>query len=318
MKEMLLTRLSGFFFLAGFVMLTGCGNNNGSQQNRDTPTSGHTRMEADDSYKLLVDAELYPFQAMYAEAKIDVTCKNEADVLNDFMKDSVRCIIVNRPLTKENEQFLQTQQVVARTNTIAYDAVALIVNRQNPDSNFFYDRIQDIFTGKITTWKQLNPKSKLGNIAVVFDNYKSSNPRYFKEKFSLEKLPQACYAVNNNEEVINFVESHKEAMGIISVNWISDKADSISQLFLHRISVAGISPPGTVDPNTSFYQPYQAYIKQGTYPFTREVYCINRESYPGLGYGFTSFIAGPQGQLIVEHSGLLPATMPVRIVEIKH
>ena len=315
---MQLSPLSGFFFLAGLVIFTGCGNNRKGEQNRDTPTSGHTRIEADDSYKLLIDAELYTFLSFYPEAKIDVNYKTEADVLNDFLKDSVRCIVVNRKLTKENEDNLQTQQIITRTNTIAYDAVALIVNKLNPDSNLFYDRIQDIFTGKITTWSQLNPKSKIGNIAVVFDNYKSSNPRYFKEKFSLEKLPPSCYAVTNNEEVINFVESHPEALGIISVNWISDKADSVTQLFLHRVSVAGISPPGTVDPNTNFYQPYQAYIKQGTYPFTREVYCINRESYAGLGYGLTSFIAGPQGQLIVEHAGLLPATMPVRIVEIKH
>ena len=102
------------------------------------------------------------------------------------------------------------------------------------------------------------------------------------------------------------------------MNWISDKNDTVTMHFLKRVKVAGISTAGNNDPNTTFYKPYQAYIAEGFYPFTREVYCINRQSYAGLGYGFTSFIAGPQGQLIIVHTGLVPATMPVRLVEIKH
>ena len=308
---------TGLWIAASLLLFTACG---GSEKKTvmDTPTSGHIKMESDDSYQLLTDAELFTFESLYADAKIDPFYKNETDIFNDFLKDSVRCIIVNRQLTKNEEQFLNSQQIIPRSLKIAYDAIALIVNRKNPDTNFFFDRIADIFKGKISRWDQIHPGSKLGEISVVFDNFKSGNPRYFREKFNMDKLPGNCYAVNNNDEVINFVEKHMNVIGVISVNWISDKADTVSQHFLQKITVAGISSPGTIDPNTSFYRPYQAYIKLGTYPFTREVYCINRETYAGLGYGFTSFVAGPQGQLIVLHSGLVPATMPVRIVEIKH
>jgi phosphate transport system substrate-binding protein len=105
---------------------------------------------------------------------------------------------------------------------------------------------------------------------------------------------------------------------VIGVNWISNKADSLSNKFLQQIKVIGIAIEGDNDPGTKFYKPYQAYIAEGSYPFTRDVYCINRQTYTGLAYGFSSFIAGEKGQLIVLHSGLVPAAMPVRIVEIKH
>ncbi|MCX6249231.1 MAG: substrate-binding domain-containing protein [Bacteroidetes bacterium] len=311
-----------FTFIAGgllvfLMMLTGC-NGNVKKKATDTPTSGTVKIGVDDSYKLLADAEIFTFQSFYSEAKIDTICRPETDILNAFLKDSVSMMIVNRPLTKEEEQNLNAKQIIPRTLKIAYDAVALIVNNENPDSNLFYDHIASIFQGKIDNWKQINPKSKLNELKIVFDNFKSGIPRYFREKFLVSKLPANCFAVHNNEEVIDFVEKNKNAIGMISVNWVSDRSDTVTIRFLKKVKIAGISTPGTADPHTDFYQPYQAYIAKKIYPFIREVYCINRQTYVGLAYGLTSFIAGSQGQLIVLHSGLVPATMPVRVVEIKH
>jgi len=304
---------SVFIFL---LLFTGC-NSNVNKKITDTPTSGTVRIGIDDSYKLLAEAEIFTFQSFYPDAKIDTICRPETDILNAFLKDSVSMMIVNRTLTKEEEQNLNAKQIIPRTLKIAYDAVALIVNNENPDSNLFYDHIANIFQGKIDNWKQINPASKLDQLKIVFDNFKSGIPRYFREKFLVSKLPPTCFSVQNNEQVIDFVEKNKNAIGVISVNWVSDKADTVTIRFLKKVKIAGISTPGTADPRTDFYQPYQAYIAKKIYPFIREVYCINRQTYAGLSYGFTSFIAGSQGQLIVLHSGLVPATMPVRVVEIK-
>ena len=49
-----------------------------------------------------------------------------------------------------------------------------------------YNTIKDIFLGKIKTWKEINEKSKLGDISVIFDNNKSGNIRYFKELFEIK------------------------------------------------------------------------------------------------------------------------------------
>ena len=53
-----------------------------------------------------------------------------------------------------------------------------------------YNTIKDIFLGKIKNWKEINPKSELGDIRVIFDNKKSGNIRYFKEQFDIkDSLP---------------------------------------------------------------------------------------------------------------------------------
>ena len=312
----MISRLPGFFIICG-ILLSGCG---GSPKTTDTdsPTSGKFKIGIDDSYSLLIDAELYTFQSLYQYAKVDTISRSETDIFNAFMKDSVSLIVVSRKLTSDEEKHLNSIQVFPKTTKIAYDAVAFILNRENPDSTLFYDQVRNIFEGKIKTWKEINPASKLKNLQIVFDNYKSCNTRYFREKFNLQKLPGTCFAVHNNAEVINYVEKNKEAIGVISVNWVSDKADTVSHSFLKRVKIVGISAPGHTDPKGGFYTPHPAYIAEGFYPFTREVYCINRQVYIGLAYGISSFIAGEKGQLIVLHSGMVPASMPVRLVEIKH
>lgn len=297
------------------LLISGCGGHDPLKET-DTPTSGIIKVGADDSYRLMMEAEIYTFESLYKYSRIDTVFGSEADIFNAFLKDSLPLMVVNRKLTPEEEDFLKQEQIYPKTTRVAYDAIAFIVNRENPDSNLFYESIRDLFSGKISRWNEINPKSGLGEVKVVFDNYKSSNPRYFREKFSIDSLPATCYAMNNNNEVIGFVERNPNAIGVVSVNWISDPEDSVSNNFLKRVTVAGISNEGN-QPDGPFYQPYQAYILQGDYPFTREVFCINRQTYRGLAHGLSAFIAGDKGQLILLRSGMVPATMPVRLVEVK-
>jgi len=308
------SRITGVVFL---FFLASCGGGNPGQKT-DNPTSGKIKVGIDDSYRLLLDTEIYTFESLYKYAKIDPVYGSEGDIIDLFMKDSVPLMILNRKLTTDEEKYLTSRQFIPKTTLIAFDGIVFIVNNANPDTNLFYDKIEGIFKGEIKTWKEVNPKSKLGELKVVFDNFKSGNPRYFREKFNLSTLPPSCFAVNSNADVISFVEKNPSAIGIISVNWISDKADTVSNNFLNRVKIAGVSTPGNNDPSANFYRPYQAYIAQGDYPFTRNVYSINRQTYHGLAFGLSSFIAGEKGQLIVLRSGMVPAAMPVRIVQIKH
>jgi phosphate transport system substrate-binding protein len=296
-------------------LLTGC---IGQKATDETTTRGNIKIAVDESYKLLMDTEVFTFQSLYPDAKINAIITNEFDAVNLLLQDSVRLIVISRQLTKAEDDQLKSKQFIARNTKIAFDALAFIVNKDNPDSNLRFDQIRDIFSGKISKWSQINKNSKLEGINVVFDNAKSGNPRYVKEKFKIaDNFPSNCFAVKSNEEVVNYIKNNKNGLGIISVNWISDSQDTISNKFLQQIIVAGISEEGDIEGYGPFMKPYQGYIAEGSYPFTRDVYTICREPYAGLGTGFASFVAGDQGQRIVRRSGLVPAQIPIRLVEIK-
>jgi phosphate transport system substrate-binding protein len=299
------------------ITVSSCNTGNSPATIDETPTHGNIKIGVDQSFQLLTDTEIYTFESIYPHASITPQYKPELDILNDFLNDSVRLIITCRKLTTDEEKFLKSNQIVPRTTKIAYDALAFIVNKNNPDSLIRYDIIKDLFTGKINNWNQINPKSKSRPIKIVFDNNKSANVRYIREKYGItEKLPENCYAVDSNQQVINYVEKNVEAIGLLSVNWISDKHDSVSHSFLNRIRVVAIS--SEYDPEGyDYYKPYQAYVADKSYPFVRDVYLISRETFSGLGSGFAAFVAGDKGQRIILKSRLVPATMPVRLIQIK-
>jgi phosphate transport system substrate-binding protein len=289
----------------------------GQKGTNETPTRGNIKIVSDESFQPLIETETYTFTHLYTNAKIKPVFKPEYDVINDFMNDSVKVIVTSKKLTDSQIQFLRDTLIIARTSSYAYDALALITNRENHDTLVKYNAIKDIFLGKIKTWKEVNENTKLGDISVIFDNTKSGNIRYFKELFEIkDTLGKNFFAVNNNSEVINYVSKNPNALGIISVNWISDKKDSLTMSFINKINVIAVSQQYVNDGN--YYRPHQGFIYDKSYPFVREIYLISRETFSGLGSGFINWACAEQGQRVVLKSGLVPATMPIRLVQIKH
>jgi len=305
-----------FSAVFAFIILAGCGRNNGKIT--ETTTAGNIKIAVDEAYQLLFDTEIDTFQSLYKYAKINPLYKSEGEALDLFMKDSVRFVVMSRKLTAAEDQILRNNKYIPKTEKICYDAIAFIINKDNPDSLLLYSNIKDIFTGKITKWTDIDPKSPLGNIVVVFDNNKSGNTRLIKDTLELKNnFPSNCFAVKSNPEVLNYIEKNKNAMGIISVNWISDKNDSVSHRFLKNMRVVSVGSLANTDGTGDYWKPYVGNIADCSYPFSRAVYIINRETFTGLGTGFVSFITHDKGQRIILKSGLLPATMPVRYIQTK-
>jgi phosphate transport system substrate-binding protein len=291
-----------------------CTNYSEKQINKESVTRGNIKIAVDEAYQLLADSEIVVFESLYKYANITAINASEDSILKLYMADSVRLMITSRKLTSNEEAFLRDNLIIARTTRIAWDAIAFVVNKSNPDKNLRYNTIRDIFEGKVESWKEINPKSKQGNIRVVFDNQGSANLRFIMSRFGITTLPDICYSAGSNPGVIDYVEQHPDAIGIMSVNWVSDPDDSITHAFLSRVNVAAITPD-VYSEGDDFYTPHPGYIADKSYPFIREVYAISRESISGLGSGFIQFVAGDKGQRIILKMGMLPATMPIRLIQ---
>lgn len=276
----------------------------------DTPTTGHIKISVDETFYPVFDSELAVFHSLYRFAAINASYVPEGQAMKDLLADSARLIVASRELTAEEIKYFEGLKLFPRSLKIATDAIALITHPENKDTTLTMEQVEQIFTGKIENWNQLDPQNETLEMRVVFDNTGSSTARYVKEKFKTE-LPSYCFAANNNPEVVNYVAEHKNALGVIGVNWISDSDDSTSIDFMQRVTVLRIISDST---DTRGKQPYQAYIAQGTYPLTRDIFLITREARSGLASGLMAFVASDKGQRIILKAGLVPATMPVRIV----
>jgi phosphate transport system substrate-binding protein len=299
--------------LSLLIGLYSCDKTGKKAEPTDTPTSGEVNIAIDESYSLLFDTQIYTFESLYKNATVHARYQPETEALKSLMDDSVKVVVMNRALNEGEKQSFKAQNIFPIETKIAEDAIAFVVNNENPDTNLLYDQIEKILNGTDSTWKQVDPNSTLGRLNIIFDNPNSANARYIAEFSKQDKLPANAFAVKSNAEVVDYVSNNKGALGVISVNWISDNADSTSISFLKKVKVVGISKEGDSE---RFYKPYQAYIKTKDYPFCRDVYMINRQTRAGLGKGFVSFVAGTKGQLIILKMGLVPAIAPVRMIEI--
>lgn len=297
---------------AGLFFLYSCSPRDKKGNFLDTTTSGHIKIAVDESLKPLLDTELDTFEALYNRAHIDIIYTSEEEAMNLLLNDSVRLAVITRGLMASEMEMLKSRQLEPHEVAIAKEGIAAIFNKKNADSVISLPQLKDVLTGKISTWSQLRKGGSKDTIQVVFDQPASGIVRYFKDSLKIDKLAPNCFALKSNPAVIDYISTRPNAIGLIGVSWVSDSDDSTTNVFLNTVRIGGVARD-----TGEYYQPYQAYIAQGQYPLTRNIIVINREGRTGLGSGFLAFMAGEKGQRIVLKAGLVPSTMPVRIVEIK-
>lgn len=307
----------------------------------DTLTSGVAEIAVDECLAPIIEEEINVFEALNKDAAIIPTYASNYTVYDLLMKDSLRLIIGTRELSANEINVIKERNQRVRIQKIAIDGIALIVNKSNMDSLITIKNLKDVITGKIRTWKEIDPQSKLGNISVVFDSPNSSTVKYINDSIcSGEQMSDNVKAIlpdvettdirDNmpNRKVIEYVAANPNAMGIIGVNWISNPSDSTNLSFIDRIKVIAVSRAEQARPENSFRPfPYQLALEQAWrensklnpergYPLTRDIYMIITDASGGLTSGFVNFVAGDRGQRIILKAGLLPANRPWRLVNV--
>ena len=308
------------FWLIGIVLLlalSACRSKSKEGQT-DTYSSGVIAIAADASFEPIIQEEIDVFESLYPLAGIVPRYTTEVEAINLLLKDSVRLAVATRTLTEEEMNSFHSRKFYPREIKLATDALALIVNRANPDSLLSVRDFRRILTGEAKTWKQVNSNSGLKDIQVVFDNKNSSTVRFAMDSVCGGKplATENVSALKTNQQVIDFVAKNPAAIGVIGVNWLGNRSDTTNLSFKEEIRVMAVSAGDVATPENS-YKPYQAYLYYGNYPLARPIYAILNDPRNGLPWGFTSFMTSDKGQRIILKSGLVPATQPVRIVHMK-
>ena len=284
----------------------------------DTLTSGVIPITVDETFEPIIQEEINVFEAIYTDAGIVPQYTSELDAINLLLKDSVRLAITTRPLSSKEEEYLKSKKFEPHSYKLALDGIALIVNKSNPDTLITVDQFRQILIGKATKWNEVYPNSNLGKITLVFDNPNSSTVRYAIDSICGGlPLSENLNAQQKNIEVLNYVAKNPSAIGVIGVNWLSNKVDTTNLTFNDVVRVMSVSNEVIATEENS-YKPYQAYLYYGYYPLTRNVYIINNDPRTSLPSGFTSFLTSDRGQRIILKSGLVPVTQPIRVVNVKN
>jgi phosphate transport system substrate-binding protein len=274
---------------------------------------------SDESFFPILDEELEVYHALHAQGELEAIYTDQEDAIRRLMNNEVWLAFTTRQLSQREMDGLKSKSFMPRIIPIAYDGLAIIVNNANPDTCITVKDFARILSGEVSNWKDIYPNSKLGEIDVVFDNPKSSTVTWCVDSI-LGGKPIDSHnigAVKKSAEVIDWVEKHENALGIIGSNWLNDKHDTTNVTFKKNITVMKVSRLDSATVRNS-WRPYQYYIYNGNYPLIRTIYAILNEPRNGEPSGFAHFCRLPKGQLIFLRAGLLPiqADMNVREVNV--
>ena len=277
--------------------LISCGGST-SDESTDRFDRGTIYVSADESFKNVIDSHVKVYESSYPEAKIIVNYKPEAECLKDFAVDSIRLIIATRSFSENEKAFMEdSMNVIPSSAVIAYDAIAVIVNKESPDSMFTMEELKLVLQGGFR--KSLIP---------VFDGLNATSTIRFVIDSILNgaALTSEAEAARNSEEVIDYVSRTPNAVGFLGVNWIGNKEDTTQMSFLTKVTLASLE---STDKPDAFVKPVQANIYARRYPMVRDLVYTLKEKHTGLAHGFANFLRGERGQLIFKRAYLVPAQL---------
>jgi phosphate transport system substrate-binding protein len=296
--------MQGRGILIGLVvswLIAGCGSG-AKNSNRETPTSGTINISVDESFRPVIDSEIKVFESSFPNVKIIPHYKAEAQCLRDLSTDSTRMIIVTRGLTVAEEKFYSDSFHLEPTFLpLAYDAIAVIVNKASKDSIFEIKDLQNMLNGTdVKHVPVLDGVSATSTVRFAIDSILRGQP-----------MGKNVTAAKSSEGVIDYVAANPHAVGFVGVSWIGDLRDTTHTSFLSKVNIASLRC--TSCGGETYVKPYQANIGLKRYPLVRSLYYILKENYSGVGNNFANFLQYERGQLIFYKAYLYPANMPFEV-----
>ncbi len=278
------------------------------------------RIGIDETFRPIMDNLVNSFAMQHKEVTMRPDYVSEDQAVRMLVNDSVRCIVVTRKLSDAEQTIVKSHRLEARQALIASDAIALVVNRANPDSLITLNEIRNIVTGKLTRWEQLGKGTKKGELSLVFDNSGSSTVRFMRDSLcNGNDLKGNVYASEGgtNESVLKMVEQNPDIIGIVGANWLmDDNGNALSDFSRRPFKVMRVSRSGN-EAESKYVRPYQYYIATADYPLLRSVYAIQTDPRSqSMLKNFFFYLKGQKGQTIIcNNSQMLPIT-PVEVKDV--
>lgn len=290
-------RLAIAFCIAVLIVLVSCDSKD--EKNRsDTIYNGTINISVDESFKPVIDEQIRMYEITYPGTKIIAHYKPEADCIRDLLRDTgTRTVIITRAISEKEEKYLRDSlQYTPGCNQVATDAIAIVVNIASDDTLFTLKRLHDQLSGKINR-----------DQTIVFDGINATSTVRFITDSVLKGAKfdtSVVKAARSSKEVLDYVASTKNAIGLVGINWIGNPEIPEQVEMLKKVKLAYVECIAC--DSTPYVKPMQASILTRRYPLVRGLYYINKENYQGLGSGFVNFLKNERGQLIFRRAYLGP------------
>lgn len=251
------------------------------------------------------ETEITLVKELIKHANIDTL--NDMSVIGGGSKTGIEKLILGEALmanssikiTNEEKSKLKEKGKHGLIEIIfAGDAVAVITNSTLGVDSLSVFQLKKIFKGEITNWKEV------GGPDLIIQPYRR-NENSGTHEFFWNKVVQGNYAssiieVNNNEELLQNIETNKGGIGYLGVGTIKNAEGKPSdKVWAVNIYIEGDQPKSPY----SFLD-----VVYGSYYLSRPLYQYFLYSEKDLFEAFINFELSEKGQQIVKEFGFYPIT----------
>ena len=179
---------------------------------------------------------------------------------------------------------------------VALDGLAVVMNPGNPIGKLTLAQLADIFTGRVTNWKEIGGKDE--KIVVLSREVNSGTHVYFKEHVlrkndpnSKEEFAPTAFMLSSSQAIADEVAGNPVAIGYYGMGYISKK-----------------QKPVTIakDEKSEFETPTIENVINGKYPISRPLFLYTNGIPGGLVKKFVDFTLSKEGQDIVLATDFVP------------
>lgn len=275
-------------------LMTACGRT-GRAAEETTAGGGTIENKGSDTLVNLALAWAERYMELHPEVRISVTGGGSGTGIAALINGTVDIANASRQMKPEEIKAAEANGITPVEFVVARDAIAVVVHPSNPVDELTLQQISDIYTRKITNWREvggvdrpivlLSRESNSGTYVYFLENV----IRMGDEDSDLLFSPDALL-MPSSEGISTEVEQNPNAIGYDGLGYVTEDQK--------MIAVAR-------DADGPYVLPSVETVNDGSYPIARPLYMYTAGEPTGRVKAYLEWVRG-EGQEIVPELGFVP------------
>jgi phosphate transport system substrate-binding protein len=248
------------------------------------------KLKGSDTLLPLSQKEAETYMKKNSTAQVSVTGGGSGVGIAALVENTCDIAMSSRRIKFDEKNKLQNAGKAVVETIVAYDALAVVVNLSNGVSRLTREQLEGIFTGKITSWKQVGGD----DMPIVAYSRETSSGTYEFFKASILKnknFYNGIMSMPATGAIIQSVSQTKGAIGYVGLAYLNSEVKALSVSY---------------DGGKSFVAPTMETAKNKTYPVVRPLYYYHVATAGKSVKPFVDYVLSAEGQETVKTVGYIP------------
>ncbi len=267
-----------------------------SSTNNETTTGRAIQNKGSDTLVNIALAWAERYREIRPDVSIAVTGGGSGTGIASLINGTVDIANASRAMKDSEIEEAQANGINPVEHTVAIDALAVIVHPDNPVDQLTIQQLSDIFTGRITNWKEVGGHDAA--IVILSRETNSGTHVYFLEEVvrqgdgdNTDIFAPQTLLMPSSVGITSELGRNVNAIGYDGLGYVTEHEKVLAV---------------AVDEESPYILPTVETASTGTYPLARDLYMYTAGEPTGEIATYLEWLLGAEGQEIVRQLGFVP------------